>query len=502
MVRLDAIAWHARHHPGRPALHDLGSGRRWSYGQADAAIARAAGALAQRGVGPGERVATYAKNSADIVLLHFACARRGALLAPYNWRLCGRELSTLSALAEPALTLIDEDLPDCGLNGVSLDAWRAQVEGSAPDSDTVSAGAADSLLLFTSGTTGQPKGVVLNEGHLAATARHFALLGDVDKRSVFLCDAPMFHIIGLVANIRPVLGQGGQVLVSDRFDPERTLHRLSDPNLGVSHYFCVPQMAKALRAETAFAPAGLASLKALFTGGAPHAPADIEAWLDDGIAAVDGYGLSETGSITGMPLDLGTIRRRAGAVGLPPPGVAVAIVDSAGQRAARGVPGQIYVRGPNVFSRYWRDPAATRAAFTADGWFKTGDLGAIDREGYLSLIGRHKDLFISGGENVYPAEIENALAGHPQVADCALVGRPDARWGEVGHLFVAPERGANAQAAALLQHLEERLARYKVPKFVTFIDIMPRNAAGKLHKAALRRRAQAEARAGAQGAKE
>lgn len=261
-------------------------------------------------------------------------------------------------------------------------------------------------------------------------------------------------------------------------------------------------MAKALRAETAFAPAGLASLKALFTGGAPHAPADIEAWLDDGIAAVDGYGLSETGSITGMPLDLGAIRRRAGAVGLPPPGVTVVIVDSAGQRAARGVPGQIYVRGPNVFSRYWRDPAATRAAFTADGWFKTGDLGAIDREGYLSLIGRHKDLFISGGENVYPAEIENALAGHPQVADCALVGRPDARWGEVGHLFVVPERGVNAHAAALLQHLEERLARYKVPKFVTFMDTLPRNAAGKLHKASLRRRARAEARARGQGAKE
>ena len=495
MIRLDAISWHARRHPGRPALCDLGSGRRWSYEQADVAIARTVRALAQRGVGPGERVATYAGNSADIILLHFACARRGALLTPYNWRLSPGELSALSMLAEPALTLLDEGLPDCGLAGTSLDAWRAQVAASEPDTDTVYAYGSDSLVLFTSGTTGRPKGVVLNEGHLSATASNFSLLGDVNDSSVFLCDAPMFHIIGLVTNIRPVLVKGGQVLVSDRFDPERTLHRLADSDLEISHYFCVPQMARALRAEAAFAPERWVSLKALFTGGAPHAPADIEAWLDDGIAAVDGYGLSEAGSIAGMPLDLSAIRTRAGAVGLPPPGIAVAIVDDAGQRTATGEPGEIYVKGPSVFRRYWRDPAATRAAFTADGWFKTGDIGRIDREGYLSLAGRRKDMFISGGENVYPAEIENALARYPGVADCAVVGQPDARWGEVGHLFVVPTRGATPDAAALLRHLEDRLARYKVPKLVTFIDSMPRNAGGKLHKAALQRRAKAEARA-------
>ncbi|MCG8440302.1 MAG: AMP-binding protein, partial [Caulobacterales bacterium] len=375
MLRYDAISLQARLRPATVALHDLTTDRRWTYAEADLAVSSAVAALARLGVGAGDRVALYAKNCADTVLLHFACARRGAMLVPYNWRLAAEEIAALNADAEPRLILVDEGLPDPGLDAISMEAWRDEVETADVPADSVFDHDRASLILYTSGTTGRPKGAVLTEGNLAATAHNFAILGAVGAGSVFLCDAPMFHVIGLVANVRPVLLCGGTLLVSDGFDPERALRRLMDEDLGVTHYFCVPQMAHALRAQKSYDPDRLRRLAGLFTGGAPHAAAQIEAWLDDGIAAVDGYGMSEVGTLCSMPLDLGLIRRHAGAVGVAPPGVALRIGDGEGRAAPEGEPGEVFVQGPNVFTGYWRDDTATKDAFTEDGWFRTGDVG-------------------------------------------------------------------------------------------------------------------------------
>jgi fatty-acyl-CoA synthase len=296
----------------------------------------------------------------------------------------------------------------------------------------------------------------------------------------------MFHVIGLITNIRPALMQGGAFLVSDGFVPARTLARLGDPSLGITHYFCVPQMASALRAEPGFDPGRLQGLTAIFTGGAPNPAADIRTWLADGIAMVDGYGMSEAGTVFGMPLDPVLIDAHAGSAGLATPAVHTRIVDAASKDCPPGEAGELLLKGDNLAKGYWRRPEDTRSAFTLDGWFRTGDIVRADAKGYHWIVDRHKDMFISGGENIYPAEVEVVLAGHPGIAECALVGVPDSRWGEVGHLFLVAAAGAVLDPEKILAHIATRLARYKVPKHVSVIAALPRNGAGKVLKTKLR----------------
>ncbi|MGD2134287.1 MAG: AMP-binding protein, partial [Maricaulaceae bacterium] len=278
---IDHLGLHARLTPDRLAARDLTQGRQWTYADLDRATARCAGALAARGVGVGDRVASLAKNRVGLAMLHLACARLGAIYVPLNWRLSPAEIAALVEDCDPRLICGDAALDAAGLNGIGLDALEDEVEHAAPHPLAPTEPDRPSLILYTSGTSGRPKGVLLSERNLTETAINFSMLGEVTHDSRFLCDAPMFHVIGLVANIRPALMRGAAFLVSDGFVPARTLERLGDPALGVTHYFCVPQMAAALRAEPAFDPARLEGLTAIFTGGAPHPAASIRAWLDD-----------------------------------------------------------------------------------------------------------------------------------------------------------------------------------------------------------------------------
>jgi fatty-acyl-CoA synthase len=482
----DYVMMQARLQPGRLAARDLTSGRSWTYREFELAVGQFAAGLTADGVLAGERVAALAKNRVELVLLHLACARLGAMFVPLNWRLAGAEIDALIEDAEPKLIFGDALLAERNLPGRSLDDFAARAELCDPAPARAGAGKTPSLILYTSGTSGRPKGVLLSERNIWQTALNFSLLGRVTDSSVVLCDSPMFHVIGLVTNIRPALMRGGAFLVSDGFAPARTLARLGDPALGVTHYFCVPQMAASLRADPDFDPAKLRGLTAIFSGGAPHAPDAIRAWTGDGIAMADGFGMSEAGTVSCMPLDLALIGARAGAAGIVPPGLGIKIVNPRGEACQPGEPGEIFVKGDNVTSGYWRRPAETASAFTEDGWLRSGDIGALDAENYLWLIDRKKDMFISGGENVFPAEIEGALAAYPGLADCAVIGVPDERWGEVGQLFVVPQPGGDIRPGDVLAYLETRLARYKLPKTITLMDALPRNGAGKLVKAQLR----------------
>jgi fatty-acyl-CoA synthase len=329
---------------------------------------------------------------------------------------------------------------------------------------------------------------MLSERNCWATGQNFSVLASLRDDSVVLCDAPMFHVIGLIGNIRPIFMRGGAILVSDGFVPYRTLARLADPAWRVTHYFCVPQMAAMLRAEPGFDPAKLRNLVGIFSGGAPH-PADaIKAWTRSKIPLANGYGMTEaSGTVVCMPVDISLIEENLAASGLVPPEVEVKIVDDTEQEVAPGVAGEVLVRGSNVSSGYWRRPAETAAAFTPDGWYRSGDIGRLDENGFLHLVDRKKDMFISGGENVYPAEIESALAGYEDIAECAVVGVADERWGEVGHLAVAPWPGRALCEAEIIAYLEARLARYKIPKHITIMETLPRNGAGKLVKAVLKK---------------
>lgn len=481
---VDHVGLHARLTPERLAARDLTSGHSYTYGALHFAVGRSAAALAARGIGEGDRIAMLAKNRLECVLLHLAAARLGAIYVPLNWRLSPAEIAALLADAEPKLLLGDGCLAAAGLSGIAIENFAAEAETCAPYAETPIDPEKPSLILYTSGTSGRAKGALLSERNLEHTAINFSLLGRVTPDSVFLCDAPMFHVIGIVTNIRPVLLQGGAFLVSDGFVPARTLQRLADPALKVSHYFCVPQMAAGLKADPGFRPELLKGLTALFTGGAPHPAPVIRAWLEDGIAVVDGYGMSEAGTVFGMPLDPKLIGPRAGSVGVAAPALRCRVVDASGADCPPGEPGELLLKGGNITRGYWRRPEESRAAFTDDGWFRTGDIVRGDEDGYYWVVDRAKDMFISGGENVYPAEIEAQLAGHPAIKECAVVGVPDAQWGEVGHLFLVTT--GPVEGDAVLADLRQRLARYKVPKYVSFLDVLPRNGAGKVLKRHLR----------------
>ncbi len=484
---VDHVGLQARLQPDRLAAADLATGRRWTYREIDRSIGQCAAVLSAQGIAVGDRVAVLARNRVGLVVLHLACARMGAIYVPLNWRLSPSELADLVADCEPALLLGDASLDAAALTGKSLDTFFEAVDVAEPVALVAIEPDRPSLILYTSGTSGRPKGALLSERNIGETAINISLLIDIDRASVVLCDAPMFHVIGLVTNVRAPLMRGGAILVSDGFIPARTLRRLGDPALSVSHYFCVPQMAAALRSEPDFDPNALRGLKGLFTGGALHPAALIRAWLADGISAVDGYGMTEAGTVFGMPLDKTLIDAHAGSAGFAAPGVQTKIVDANEDALPPGEAGELLIRGPNLTSGYWRREAETAAAFTADGWFRTGDIAVANADGYHWLVDRRKDMFISGGENVYPAEIEGVLAGHPQIAECAVVGVPDPTWGEVGHLVLVAAPGEVPEPVDILAALSDRLARFKTPKHVSIIDALPRNGAGKVLKAELKK---------------
>jgi fatty-acyl-CoA synthase len=487
----DPVALHARAQPDRLACVDLASGRRWTYRPLDEAIQRAVGVLETAyGIEPGQRIATLARNSADLLILQQAAMRLGAIFVPVNWRLAGAEQQAILEDCGPVLLLHDTAI-DMALTRrcmpVEVASFAKAVDAHAPaPRRPLPAGDAPSIILYTSGTSGRPKGVIVSEHNALATAVNFGVLGRVGNASVFLCDAPMFHVIGLITNLRPPLLQGGTVLISPGFDAGATNRRLADPALGVTHYFCVPQMARMLRDHPDFAPANWASLTAIFTGGAPNPAADINWWLAHGVPMVDGFGMTEAGTVLGMPVEADRITGKAGSAGLPAPMISLRIVDQDGSDAAAGEPGEIWLSGPSITSGYWNRPEETASAFTADGWFRTGDIARQDEEGFVTLVDRRKDMFISGGENVFPVEIEMVLLDHPAIAEAAVIGVADERWGEVGRAFVVAKPGCVVDPIDLASHCGARIARYKVPKEFLLTDALPRTASGKIQKHILR----------------
>ena len=481
----DSISLHARLSPTRLAARDLSTGQTWTYADLNGLTDLLAAQLRERGCQPGDRVAVLARNSVSLVALHFACSRVGAIYAPLNWRLNDSELQSLIALAEPRL-LLGDDMAARFPAAIALDSFVREASLRAPLAQGFASGPDRlSVLLFTSGTSGQPKGVMLTEDNLRQSAINFSACTRVGPDSCFLCDAPMFHVIGLVINIRSAFMHGGSILVSDGFEPERTLNWLSDPQLAVSHYVGVPQMMEAFRSQPQFDPAPLRRLTAVVTGGAPHPVNSLVAWLDDGVAMVPGFGMSEAGTVFGMSVEKEVIRTRPGSVGLPGPTVQTRIVDIDGHDCPPGTPGELWLRGPNLFSGYWRDAQATDRAFDAHGWFATGDVVLCDEEGFFWIVDRKKDMYISGGENVYPAEIERVLAQYPAIAQCAVVGVPDPQWGEAGYLAVVAAQ-PELREDEVRTFLSARLARYKIPRYIQIVAELPRTATGKLQRARLR----------------
>lgn len=492
----DPVALHARLRPEATACIDLEKKRQWSYREFDVDIQRAVAVLAGEGVTKGDRVALLARNSVHQVILQQALMRLGAIFVPLNWRLSLSEVAHLLGDCTPVILYTDDQVPDLPVNCrcLGFPSFVSQVDDSEPAPRHAPHSGDDTcIILYTSGTSGVPKGALLTSRFLLATAFNFNVLGEVDTGCVFLCDSPMFHVIGIVAQIWPPILRGGTFIVSAGFNPEQTNERLGDLDLGVTHYFCVPQMAEALRRASNFAPLRWTKLKALFTGGAPNPPTHIRWWLDKGVRMVDGYGMTETGTTLGMPLSSKLLREKAGAVGLPGPLTAIRLVDEEDCDVLDGTPGEILVFGPNVIDGYWGRPEERARAFTQDGWIRTGDIGRRDEDGFVSIVDRRKDMFISGGENIYPVEVEAALADHPGVREVAVIGIPDPLWGEVGRAYIVTESNRSVEKEELVAHCQSRIARYKVPKEFFFVQGLPRTGSGKVMKHILRRQALGDA---------
>ena len=482
----DLLGFHARYRADKVAAIDLPRNRHWTYTELDHSCGQCAASLKNYEINQADRVVCLAKNRVELIALHFACARIGAIYVPINWRLTATEINSLIEDAEPKLIIGDELLKITGIDGIELDFFLSQSTKLEALPYSLIDANLPSLILYTSGTSGRPKGALLSENNLTETAINFSLVGKVENHSVVMSDAPMFHIIGLITVVRPVILHGATFVVSDGFEPARTLSRLADPELKVSHYFCVPVMADLIKAEPDYSPKKLNSLTAIFTGGAPYAEAKIQDWIKDGIPVANGFGMSEAGTVFGMPVDIDLIAARPGSTGITTSRVKTRIVDSGGEPCLPGATGELQLKGPNVTSGYWRRPEDNSKVFTEDGWFCTGDVARCDEEGYFWIVDRLKDMFISGGENVYPGEIESLLAHNPAIKECAIIGRPDEKWGEVGHLFVVsadPETEFNGDA--LIHSLEDKLARFKLPKYVSLLEALPRNANGKIVKSAL-----------------
>jgi fatty-acyl-CoA synthase len=482
----------------KPAIHF--DDETLSYAAFSTRIAQTARALrSEFGINKGDRVAVLSQNRPDYLVLLYACARLGAILVPMNWRLAVAEQmyilsdATPKALVleqafAPVLPALAERLLGTRVVGLDFTPERGMTFDVllASDHSNDLGGNADLscplLIVYTSGTTGRPKGAVLRQDALlwnGVMSQHMHGLTSDDHVLTVL---PLFHVGGLNIQTTPALHHGATVTLHARFSPDATLRAIARdrPTLTV----LVPATIQAVTDHPAWAAADLSSLRAVATGSTIVPPLLIDRMTKRGVPVLQVYGSTETCPIA-IYTRLGGDLSREGSTGLPGLCCEAAIVDAGGNEVAAGTPGEIVVRGPNVFTEYWGNADATRLALQ-DGWFRTGDIGERDADGYVRVLERKNNLIISGGENVYPAEVERVLMEHPDVVECGVIGRPDPHWDEVPVAFVVKREGASLNANDLRVHLQAQLARFKVPREIVFVDDLPRTALGKVQHHLLR----------------
>ena len=492
----DWLAYHARYNGDLPACVDLGTGRRFTYAQINDRSARlATGLAAEHDVGKGDRVAIIAANSTDFYELMFACWKLGAIFVPLNWRLHPVEIAALLAHGEPKVLFCDEEFAALA-QGWEQGAMLIRRVGNGSDYEQLIAGhgpetlmpelAGDDLncLLYTSGTTGRPKGVMYNYRMTHNTVLCAALHAGMSRDSVSLTYAPLFHTAGLNGAGTPLFHYGGCLYVMPRWDAEKCLSYLVDAEMGITHCIGVPTHYLMMSELPEFESARFPTLVCLGVGSAPVSMQLLRTWEAKGVALAQSYGLTECFSVTLTPPH--RAREMLGSAGQAMMHVELQVGDDQGKELPPGEVGEIQLRGPGVTPGYWRDPELT-AASRVNGWFRTGDGARMDEDGTLFMVDRIKDMFISGGENVYPTEIENVIVKMPAVSMAGVIGVPDPKWGEVGMALVLPRKGRQVTAGEVLKQCRANLARYKIPKQVKIVSELPISPQGKLQKTELRR---------------
>ncbi|MBP2370312.1 acyl-CoA synthetase [Pseudonocardia parietis] len=485
---------------GPDATAVLDAHRTLTYAGLADRTARIAGGLARLGVGHGDRVAWLGVNAVETLETYFAAWALGAIVVPINHRLAGAEIRYMlddcgaSVLVHgPDATGRATDAPAPDVRVVAVDTGPEPLATGSP-ADTGGADLDDpAVLLYTSGTTGRPKAAVLTHGNLTWNTVNQLAHVDLLSTDRTLCVAPLFHCVGLSQVTLPALFKGGSVELVPAFDAGAVLARIAEAP--ITAFAAVPTMLALLCEHPAWPDTDLGALRSVVYGGSAVQERVARAWLDRGVTLQQGYGMTETAPGVYMATREGTAAHPPTSVGVPHFFTDVAVAreggpESCGPAPVGAEPGELLVRGPHVSPGYWGRPEETAAARTGD-WFHTGDVLRAGDDGWAFVVDRVTDLYISGGENVYPAEVEAVAVTHDAVADCAVVGIPDARWGEVGVAYVQLRPGARLDAGELRELLSARLARYKVPRHVEFVDELPRNATGKVRRVDLRVRAAA-----------
>lgn len=503
MYTFDWLAKRAELSPNKVALVDAATGRRWTYAQFNERASRFAEFLRDEWkIKEGERVAILAYNSSDYFEILYGCAKIGAILVCLNWRLALPELEIIVNDASPRALIYDREFAEAArylkerttatllmvLGEKASEGEWAYEEALAQASGQPIVMPPRSLndvwhLLYTAGTTGRPKGVIQTFGMVFYNAVNIGIAIDLTSEDVTLNALPTFHTGGLNLYANPTFHAGGTAIIQRTFNPIETLRLLSE---GATAFFGVPAMYLFMSQHPDFDKYDLSRVRSWACGGAPMPVHLLHWYAERGIIIQQGFGMTETGP-TVFLIDKEHAISKAGSVGKPQMHVMVRIVDREGRDVPPGEVGELWIKGPGVTPGYWQQPEITAESFT-DGWLHSGDLARVDEDGFYYIVDRLKDMYISGGENVYPAEVENVLYQMEQIAEVAVIGVPDPKWGEVGKAIVVVKPGYTLTEEEVLRFCEGKIARYKIPKYVVFVDRLPRNPAGKVLKTELRKR--------------
>ncbi len=499
----DWVAYHAQHRGESLALGCAEDGRRTTWAQLEDRVAGVAATLGDLGIGAGDRVALISENDPRAFEVQFACMRLGALFVPLNWRLHVSEIQEICLDARPGVMVHDEHWAQVAV-AVSEKAnvvQRLSFDGPHDATDYESAISAAipfratgvistdqaTHILYTSGTTGRPKGALSTNATLVWQALNTAHTTGYSQPGCHqLNPMPLFHAGGLNVMANPILYFGGAVTTMARFDPENVLSQLVSQDPPITHFAAIPLLYQRIAETPGFAAADLSRLRHGIIAGAIASPELLQLWADRGFPLQPQYGGTEMGPMaTALDDEAANLdHAKSGSTGRAAPHTQIRLVDAAGRDVEDGVTGEIWLRGPSITVGYWdRDNADY---FTGDGWFRTGDSAYRDQSGFYYPVGRVKEMFKSGGENIYPAEVEQVLSLHPDVRDVGVVGIADDEWGEVGLAVVVPESGVTITLDELNTFAARRLARYKLPKRLALVDELPRNVTGKVSREQLK----------------
>ena len=503
MHAADLLSKRAHLTPNREALLELATGQRYSYAELNARANRLANALRGLGIEKGDRVSILANNSVAYVDLFYGLAKIGAVFAPLNWRLVTKELAYIVNDCQPKVLICGPEFFEVlaelrqqvdvacymGLEGLEIDGGPSYEQSLDAASDTEPerpqlSSANPYCILYTSGTTGPPKGAVIPHRQVLWNCINAVASWGLSEQDVSPVFVPLFHAGGLFAFMTPLFYIGGRIVLARSLEVDESLRVIEQEHCTV--VLGVPTIYQMWMKSPVFESVDFSHVRWFISGGAPCPENIIKAWREaKGVVFRQGYGLTEVGPNCFSMTDEDSVSK-TGSVGKPIFHSEMRIVDEEGNEVSTEEVGELLIRGPHVCTEYWKNPEATEMSIR-DGWFHTGDMARKDADGFFYVVGRFKDMIISGGENIYAAEVEAVVHDHPDVAEAALIGQPDEKFGEVGLIVVVPREGTSPSEEDVLKSCEGKLARYKIPKRVVFTDALPYSPYGKVQKSELKK---------------